>query len=198
MKAICHLVTLMWTLWPVLGFAGDGKWISLFSGQDLSGWVAMNGGKFVVTNGVLHLEKSTGWLRTQKQYADFIFEAQWRALETNYNSGFFVRAGLEGTPFPDGVLQINLKESALGSLLKGRDTLLASKTPKFPVDEWATFRMEARGKTLKLDVNGVRAWEFSGLEVDRGYIGIQAEGKTFDFRNLRLIDLSEAERPKQN
>src|SRR5712671_1466086 len=110
-----------------------GNWITLFNGKDLTGWMIINDGTFSATNGILHLEKSMGWLRTEKQYTDFILEAEWRALETNYNSGFFIRAGLEGKPFPDNAWQVNLKAVSLGSLLRGRDTIVPSKTPQFPV-----------------------------------------------------------------
>jgi len=168
---------------------GDDEWQLLFNGRDLAGWMVMNGGAFTATNGILHLERSTGWLRTERQYTNFVFEAQWRALETNYNGGFFIRAGLEGKPFPDNAWQVNLKESSLGSLLKGRETVVPSKTSKFPVNEWVTFRMKVRCKKLTLDVNGKRAWEFDDLDAGRGYIGIQAEGKSFDFRHLRVQDI---------
>jgi len=189
LSALSLLATSVW--------AGDVGWNSLFDGKSLTGWVVVNDGNFTATNDVLHLEKSMGWLRTERQCADFVLEAEWRALETNYNSGFFIRAGLEGQPFPDGAWQVNLKESSLGSLLKGRDTVLPSTTPKFPVGEWVTFRMQARGSTLTLDVNGVRAWEFKGLDTDRGYIGLQAEGKSFDFRNVRIQELSNERPPNQ-
>jgi hypothetical protein len=179
-------------------FQGDSKWVSLFNGKDLSGWVIMNNGAFAVTNGILHLEKSMGWLRTEGQYTDFILEAEWRALETNYNSGFFIRAGLEGKPFPTNAWQVNLKESSLGSVLKGRDTVLPSKTPKFPANEWVAFRMEVRDKSLVLDINGARAWEFNDLDVDQGYIGIQAEGKALDFRNLRVRELETSSPAKRH
>jgi hypothetical protein len=177
--------------------AADGKWESLFNGKDLTGWVVMNDATFTVTNGVLHLEKGSGWLRTEREYTDFILEAEWRALETNCNSGFFIRAGLEGKPFPTNVWQVNLKESAIGQLLRGRPEVLPSKTPKFPVNEWVKFLMEVRGKKLTLDINGQRAWEFNDLDVDHGYIGLQAEGKSFDFRNLRVQELGNDAPPKQ-
>ena len=177
---------------------GDGNWVTLFNGKDLTGWTIMNDGAFAATNGILHLEKSMGWLRTEKQYADFILLAEWRALETNYNSGFFIRAGTEGKPFPDKAWQVNLKAISLGSLLKGRDTIVPSKTPGFPVNEWVAFRMEVRGKKLTLDVNGARTWEFNELDANRGYIGIQAEGKSFDFRNLRVRELGPDGASKQD
>ena len=59
-----------------------------------------------------------------------------------------------------------------------------------PLNKWVKFRIEARGKKLTLDVNGVCAWEFDALDTDRGYIGIQAEGKRLDFRNLRVQELA--------
>src|SRR5512135_10419 len=76
--------------------AKDGQWETLFNGKDLSGWVPVHEVTFVVTNGNLRLVKGMGWLRTEKQYGDFILEAEWRALVPEYDSGFFIRAGLEG------------------------------------------------------------------------------------------------------
>ena len=175
--------------------AGEPKWESLFNGKDLTGWAIMNDAAFTVTNGVIHVERTMGWLRTEKQYADFILEVEWRALETNYNSGIYIRAGLEGKPHPTNAWQINLKETALGQLLRGKPEVLPSKTPPMPVNEWVKYRIEARGKKLTLDVNGNRAWEFDGLDVVRGYIGLQAENKRLDFRNLRVQELPADAKP---
>ena len=173
-----------------LADVAGGNWESLFNGTNLTGWVVMNDAAFTVTNGVIHLDKSRGWLRTEKEYADFVLEVEWRALEPNYNSGLFIRAGLDGKPYPTNAIQVNLKETALGQILRGKTEVLPSKTPKFPVNEWVKFRVEARGRKLTLDVNGIRAWEFDGLDTDRGYIGLQAEGKRLDFRNLRVRPLA--------
>ena len=46
-----------------------------------------------------------------------------------------------------------------------------------------------RGKKVTLDVDGERAWAFESLDADRGYIGIQVENKSFDFRNFRVQEL---------
>ena len=169
--------------------APERPWVSLFNGQDLSGWLPMNDGIFLATNGTIHLAKGMGWLRTERPYTNFIFEAEWRALQTNYNSGFFLHAGLDGKPFPTDVWQVNLKETALGSLLKGAKTIVPSTTPALPANQWFKFRMELSGRKLVLDVNGVRVWEYNDLDAGPGFIGLQAEGKAFDFRNLRLQEL---------
>jgi len=168
----------------------EGKWESLFNGKDLSGWSSVNETEFVVTNGNLRLVKGMGWLRTEKQYTDFILEAEWRALVPEYDSGFFVRAGLEGKPWPNDGWQINLARAALGSLVKGYKTVVPAETPPMPLNQWVKFRIEVRGKKITLEVNGERVWEYNQLDLGTGYIGIQAENKAFDFRNLRVLPLN--------
>ena len=174
---------------------GTNHWESLFNGKDLSGWVPMHDVTFVVTNGNLRLVTGMGWLRTQKQYGDFVLEAEWRALVSEYDSGFFIRAGLEGNPWPKDGWQVNLNRSALGALVRGYKTVVPAETPPMPLNQWVKFRMEVRGRKISLDVDGERAWEFKELDADRGYIGIQVEGKAFDFRNIRIQELRPTEKP---
>jgi hypothetical protein len=167
----------------------DGNWDSLFNGKDLNGWVPVHDVTFVVTNSNLRLVTGMGWLRTEKQYTDFVLEAEWRALGQDYDSGFFIRAGAEGKPWPKDGWQVNLARGALGALVKGYKTVVPAETPPMPVNKWVKFRIEVRGRTVTLDVDGERAWEYKELDADRGYIGIQAENKAFDFRSLRVQEL---------
>jgi hypothetical protein len=160
--------------------------VSLFNGKDLAGWVVMHDATFVVTNGNLRLVKGRGWLRTEHPYGDFILEAEWRALEPGYDSGFLIRAARDGRPWPAEAWQVNLERGALGALVKGSKTIVPAETPPAPLNQWVTFRIEVRGRKITLDVNGERAWEFNDLETPSGYLGIQAENKAFEFRNLRL------------
>lgn len=169
--------------------AAEGRWETLFNGKDLTGWAPVNDVTFVVTNGNLRLVKGMGWLRTEKQYTDFIFEAEWRALVPQYDSGFFVRAGLEGKPWPKDGWQVNLAGAALGALVKGYKTVVPAENPPMPLNQWVKFRIEVRGKKITLDVNGERAWEYNDLDSPAGYIGIQAEDRAFDFRNIRVQPL---------
>jgi hypothetical protein len=174
-----------------------GAWVSLFNGKDLRGWVVMHEVNYLITNASLRLVSGMGWLRTENQYKDFILEAEWRALESGCNSGFFVRVGVEGKPWPTGGWQVDLNRAALGALVKGTRTMVPAETPPMPVNQWVKFRIEVRGRKITLDVNGERAWEFSELDVDRGYIGLQAEGKALEFRNLRLQELPTTGSPLQ-
>jgi len=169
--------------------AFGSPWEMLFNGQDLSGWVPANNATFIATNGNLRLVTGMGWLRTEKQYGNFILEAEWRALTPDYDSGFFIRAGLDGKPWPKDGWQVNLNQGALGGLIKGMKTIVPAETPPMPLNKWVKFRIEARGRKITLDVDGERAWEYGDLDVERGYIGIQAENKAFDFRTIRIQEL---------
>jgi hypothetical protein len=162
------------------------KWELLFNGKDLSGWVPMHEVSFIVTNGNLRLVNGMGWLRTEKQYGDFIFEAEWRALVPEYDSGFFIRAQLEGKPWPKDGWQVNLARTALGGLVKGYKPIVPAETPPMPLNKWVKFRLTAKGAKLSLEVDGEKTWEFDKLDARAGYIGIQAENKAFEFRNLRV------------
>ena len=169
--------------------AADAPWQSLFNGKDLQGWVPVHEVTFQVVEGNLRLVKGMGWLRTEKEYKDFILEFEWRALEEKYDSGIYFRAGLNGKPWPDGGWQINLRHDALGGLVKGYSSMVPSETDRKPVNQWVKVRLEVRGKKTKLVVDGEDAWESEKVDAEKGYLGIQAENKSFDFRNLRIQEL---------
>ncbi len=163
--------------------------MSLFNGRDLTGWVPVNDVTFEVKDGNLRLVKGMGWLRTDKEYRDFILEVEWRALVQKYDSGIFIRCGLEGKPWPNNGWQVNLRYDALGGLVRGYTPKVPAETPRMPVNQWVKMRLEVRGKKVMLDVNGERAWEADMLDRETGYLGIQAENFAFDFRNIRLQEL---------
>lgn len=175
-------------LWPGAGNGAEESKL-LFNGKDLSGWVPVHGATFVVTNGHLRLVTGMGWLRSEKQYRDFVLEVEWRALESGYDSGLYLRAGSEGKPWPNDGWQVNLLGAALGGLVKGFKTIVPAETPRIPLNQWVKFRVEVRGKKVTLEVDGEKAWEYEGIDAEQGYIGIQAENKSFDFRNIRVTEL---------
>src|SRR5437773_10011135 len=76
----------------------------LFNGHDIASWVVMDEGECTVEDGVLvgrngkdwstNPEKSGSWLRTAKQYSDFILELDY-AINQGGNSSIFIRSALE-------------------------------------------------------------------------------------------------------
>ena len=79
-----------------------------------------------------------------------------------------------------------MRYDALGGLLKGFRPVVPAENPKMPLNQWVKFRIEVRGKRATLDVNGERAWETDAIDAGQGYLGIQAEERAFDFRNIRI------------
>lgn len=182
-------VCLTSTSTPVLAADDGGSWVSLFNGKDLTGWAGVNDVTFEVKDGNLALIKGMGWLRTEKEFGDFILELEWRAHDKDYDSGIFIRCPLEGKPWPKDGWQVNLRHNAVGALVKGYKTEVPAETDRQPAEKWVKTQLEVRGTKVTLTVNGEKAWEFDKLDRATGFIGIQAEDKAFDFRNIRLKEL---------
>jgi Domain of Unknown Function (DUF1080) len=77
----------------------DDGFVPMFNGKDLAGWVNVNcapGTFFVKDNEVITTGKPTGYLRTEKQYENFIADFEWKHIPPKPgevgNSGFFVWA----------------------------------------------------------------------------------------------------------
>src|SRR5437764_4986867 len=75
----------------------DAGLVPMFNGKDLTGWVNVNcaPSTFFVKGGeIITTGKPTGFLRTRKQYENFIAEFEWMHINKKEvgNSGFFVWA----------------------------------------------------------------------------------------------------------
>src|SRR5436305_424882 len=92
------------TCWVVLGLvltlsisarAEEDSFKPLFNGKDLAGWVNVNchpSTFFVKDDMIVTTGKPTGFLRTDRQYENFILEMDWLHVNTKEvgNSGLFV------------------------------------------------------------------------------------------------------------
>lgn len=98
-----HLIVLIALLVAGPVKAGDDGFKPLFNGKDLTGWVNVNcapGTFYVKDDMIITTGKPTGYLRTDRQYENFILEFEWfHAPEPKGkvgNSGLFVW----GDPIP--------------------------------------------------------------------------------------------------
>ena len=138
-------------------------------------------------------KRVTAWCRTDLQYGDFILELDYKALNTEfYDSGIYIRA-----PFPakspkrawPDKYQINLKKGEEANLLGLQG---GTSTGLVKPNEWNHLKITVQGDTVAMEINGQPAWKASGLDVDRGYIGLQAEvagGGQFLFKDIKLTEL---------
>lgn len=177
---------------------------TLFNGRDLSGWVVLHGGTWTVEEGVLigrngkdwttNPEKSGSWLRTGKQYGDFVLELDY-AINQGGNSGIFFRSAEEKNPaFTGYEMQVladhgrNPSKHSTGAVY---DVLGASKNMSKPAGEWNSVRIEVKGARIKIALNGETILEAENHRSSKGYIGLQNhdDHSVVKFRNIRVTEL---------
>jgi uncharacterized protein len=173
----------------------------LFNGWNLEGWSIQNGGRFSVEDGILKLDGGTGWLRSEKTYADFKLVIEFRFLEPKANSGIFVRTGptsnKDENGWPDNGYQVQCMDSVTSKPLatmipygappfETESDLEALKKAYKPVGEWQTFEITAKGESLEVKLNGVLVTTARSIKNSEGHIGIQGEHGRLEFRKIEL------------
>jgi hypothetical protein len=195
----------------------DG-FVPMFNGKDLAGWVNVNcapGTFFVKDAEVITTGKPTGYLRTAKQYENFIAEFEWMHVNRKEvgNSGFFVWADplpAVGTPYTRGIevqVLVNLEKpgyytsqgdlfSIHGATCKpdrphphGWARCLPSENRCKGGGEWNHYKVIANNGVLKLHVNGKEVSGLSECRPRKGYLALESEGAECHFRNLKIKEL---------
>ena len=198
--------------------ADTSKSIALFNGKDLEGWrvflkpdakgKAAPEGVFTVKDGVIECTgKPNGYLITEKEYADYKLEVEWRWPAKAGNSGVFVHVSGPDKVWPKGV-EAQLYSGYAGDfwLVDGFALTVdeARKDPKSarhffrmktdgPVEkkvgEWNKYEITCKGDTIALVVNGVKVNEGTHAAASKGKILLQSEGSPVQFRNVTLTPL---------
>ncbi len=187
------------------------EWKPLFNGKDLSGWQAVDGpmSSWKVEDGLLYCSGGGGgWLSTDRQYANFELELEFR-VPPEGNSGVFLRAPHAGNPAYAGMEVQILDDTApiyadlqpfqyCGSVYgiaapKSR----ASKKP----GDWQTMRIVCNARRVQVELNGVpivdtnlddhkqAEKEHPGITRASGFVGLQNHGTRLDFKGIRLREL---------
>jgi len=173
----------------------------LFNGRDLSGWIPMHGGEWSVEDGAIvgrngvnwttNPEKSGSWLRSVKEYSDFLFECEY-TISKNGNSGIFLRSAIEKNPaFSGHELQIVddfgrvPQVYTTGALY---DVVAAAKNMSKPAGEWNQVKIMARGARIRIWLNGAPVVDYTSSRRTRGYLGLQNhdDATVVRFRHLRI------------
>lgn len=190
---------------PTMANGADNEpgYVSLFNGKNLDGWVIENNARFSVHGGLLALNKGTGWLRSEQEYADFVFKMDFRFLEEKANSGIFVRTGStskkDENGWPDNGYQVQCMDIVSGANPLAK--LIPYGAPPFesetdvaklakvyrPDGKWNTYEIKCVGEELRVKLNGQLVTTASKIKNLRGHLGIQAEHGRLEFRNLRVM-----------
>ncbi len=163
---------------------------SLFDGKTLERWKAVTCDAEVVDGAIL-LKAGNGFLLADKEYGDFIFECDWKALNTNmWDSGVYFRAGMPVGKFPwPKSYQVNMRRGLEGTI-DGADKIKAASLYK--AGDWNHYKLTVKGKTAELEFNGEKAWSRDGIEPAKGHLCLQSEvpgGGQFLFKKITIVDL---------
>jgi len=168
--------------------------VSLFDGKTLNGWHLMNGAKFFAEDGVIKHNVGHGWLRSDKEYADFIVRLEFRFMKPRQDGGVFLRAVKEGKDWPDRKYEVQCENSPRMATIFGAthdlNVELVQKVLK-PVGEWNEYDIKIVGSNIEVRLNGeLVATSNSADALKRGYLGLQGENGSHEYRNFRIKDLS--------
>lgn len=190
--------------------------IALFNGKDFTGWTYYLSDESVkmedvwsVKDGVIICKgKPSGYLRTEKDYSNYVLTLEWRWPEGTEkgNSGVLVHSS---TPKALGVWPKSIEaQLALGNAgdiwvigttievpnadtrVMGRRHLNLTDNSEKPVGQWNTYEITAKGDELILKVNGDLVNHATKCSVTSGAICLQSEGAEIHFRNIKLRPLS--------
>jgi hypothetical protein len=201
--------------------AAEPEFTSLFDGESLNGWTLVNqhGPGYGVTNGVIYCARGGGGnLFTEKEYADFVLRLEFK-LEDGSNNGVGIRAPLSGDAAYMG-MEIQMLEE--GAALRGKygvlrpaqfhgsvyDVVAAKKGALKPPGEWNEEEITARGRHIKVTVNGKTVTDTDlnkvtdpetlmkhpGLLRERGHIGFLGHNDYVEIKNIRIKELPAPEK----
>lgn len=186
--------------------AANGK-IQLFNGKDLNNWVfylkdASVDPKtvFTVQNGVIHVKGDPfGYMRTIEEYSDYDLHVEYRYPVEATNSGVFIHAQKPDTIWLK-CIECQLMAGNAGDFVCMNGAEMKERVDKTkrvvkkmgastekPAGEWNTLDVRTRGNTIEVKVNGTLQNKGTGLNVSKGSICLQSEGKDIEFRNVFLV-----------
>jgi hypothetical protein len=180
-------------------------WVSLFNGQDLTGWTKIGKEGWTVEDGVIHgrgLTKDYGYLQTEKSYKDFQLSLKFRC-EGDGNSGvFFHTAFKPGTAEITQGLQFEVDctigRHTAGIYGDGRQWIVWPAPQNETVvrtGEWNEYLLEVIGNRYRARLNGVQMVDFTDPKPKSfdGPIALQLHAGghgNMKFRDIMIRDLS--------
>src|SRR5882672_9915960 len=195
----------------------ESDFTSLFDGQSLQGWtlVSQHGAGYGVTKGVIYCaEGGGGNLFTEKEFSDFILRLEYK-LEPGGNNGVGIRAPLAGDAAYSGMeIQMLDDKAPKHASIKPWQfngsvyNIVPAKNGAPKIGEWNAYEITARGRNIKVVLNGrtivdtdlnevhdiETLQKHPGMFRERGHIGFLGHNDYVEFRNIRIKELATKER----
>jgi hypothetical protein len=194
--------------------------VELFNGKDLTGWTKRGGeAQYTVEDGMIVgrsvPDTPNTFLTTDREFADFILELDFKIDDVDFNSGIQIRSHsrpqgdgervygyqVEIDPKPDRAWTAGIyyeggdKNRKAGWLDDLTDNESARKA--FRLGEWNHLRIVAKGNRLQTWLNGIQAVDFRDDDEKTyspsGFIALQVHGvgnkrdtKEVRWKNIKL------------
>lgn len=173
---------------------GANDWVFVLKNKNLKA-----ADLFQLGDGYLKITDATsGYIRTRNQYKNFTLSVDWRWTTSFGNSGALIYIQPNDTVWPV-CYQVQQKADAAGDIIcmnglwaKECKDSVKMTIPKLkvsnekPLGEWNNMLVKCNGAEIKVYINGELQNKVTGLTVNNGFIGFQAEGKAMEFRNLTI------------
>jgi hypothetical protein len=172
--------------------------VRCFDGKSLAGWVAEHSEHFSARDGVLVQQGGTGWLRSEKSYTNFEFQAEVRVAKEAVETGFVFRASPESTPkdpfWPAKGYQLQISDGESCFMLFGHGTMpprferkgdLLSAARK-PPGEWQKIAVKVVGTRMEVRLNGVVVTTSNTIQVKSGHLGLLGKTGQVGWREMKI------------
>jgi hypothetical protein len=196
---------------------GCAQKTQLFNGTDFTGWKLHVDDENIdvkdiwsVKDGVVHCKgKPNGYMRTTETYSNYKLHVEWRWPAQPTNSGVFLHSSGKDKVWPR-CIEAQLKAGNAGDFvlinhtgvtIDGKeyqdDNKMFVRVPK-KLDstenepgEWNEYDITCKGDTITVLVNGQLQNVAVKATDTEGWICLQSEGASIQFRNIYLEDLNE-------
>lgn len=182
-------------LFLLAGLSSPADWKQLYNGKDLTGWVMVGPGRFVIEDGLMKTEGGMGLLYYEREkFGNATLRVVYKTASDRGNSGVFIR--LPEPPKDPWYAVHNGYEVQIDAAGDDWHTTGAlyslskiTARPQKPVGEWNTMDIVLQGQKTIVFLNGQQVNEFEGSQPvpprklwyepvrgprpDFGYIGLQ-------------------------
>jgi len=187
--------------------------IVLWNGKDFSGWKLFvpNAGydvtkTWAVKDTVIRCEgEPAGYMRTEEDYADYLFHIEWRWVENGGNSGVLIHMSGEDKVWPRSlecqlmsgnagdfwiIGGVDIAEHAkAGGRVKGRRVIKLKESSEKPLGQWNAYDIICKDDWVVALVNGALQNVGTKCSERFGKICVQSEGAPIEFRNIYIEPL---------
>lgn len=171
MRNLFTLLVMILFLLPI-----QAQEISLFNGEDLTGWTVYGTEKWYVEDGLLVCESGPdaqyGYLGTNEYYKNFELTLEFKQ-EANGNSGVFIRSTVEGTKVSGWQVEVAPPGHSTGGVYEsyGRGWLIKpdpEKDTALKMGEWNQMKIKVSGDTITSWVNGTEMITLTDEKIGKG------------------------------